>query len=297
MNSSRQIGLVGLGLLGSAIAERLMAAGFRPCGFDIEPAANAAFERRGGQIAGSIAEIAMRCDPLVLAVYNTEQVEAVVQDHILPAVGPGSGKIILCASTCDPDRIATLAQRVAGDGLHLLETPISGTSEQVRKGEGVGLTGGDPEMLRDVRGIVEAITPTHFHMGDVGNGGRAKLAINLILGLNRLALAEGLVFAERMGLDPERFLAVARHSASYSQVMDTKGGKMVRGDFAPEGRARQTLKDVKLMLALARKVGQQLPLARLNEDVLEACVHQGEGDQDNSVVIREIRRRRDPIVD
>ncbi len=79
--------------------------------------------------------------------------------------------------------------------------------------------------------------------------------------------------------------------------MDTKGGKMVRGDFAPEGRARQTLKDVKLMLALARKVGQQLPLARLNEDVLEACVHQGEGDQDNSVVIREIRRRRDRIVD
>ncbi len=113
MNSSRQVGLVGLGLLGSAIAERLMAAGFRPSGFDIEPAANAAFERRGGHIAGSIAEIAMRCDPLVLAVYNTEQVEAVVEDDILPAVGPGSGKIILCASTCDPDRIATLAQRVA----------------------------------------------------------------------------------------------------------------------------------------------------------------------------------------
>jgi len=291
MNSARQVGLVGLGLLGSAIAERLITAGFRPSGFDIEPAANAAFERRGGQSVASLAEIAVRCDPLVLAVYNTEQVEAVVDEGIRPAVGAGSGKIILCASTCDPDRIAALARRVAPDGLHLLETPISGTSEQVRKGEGVGLTGGDPEKLRQVRDIVEAITPTHFHMGDVGNGGRAKLAINLILGLNRLALAEGLVFAERLGLDPQRFLAVARESASYSQVMDTKGSKMVRGDFAPEGRARQTLKDVKLMLALAHKLGQQLPLVRLNGDVLEACVRHGEGEEDNSVVIREIRRR------
>jgi 3-hydroxyisobutyrate dehydrogenase-like beta-hydroxyacid dehydrogenase len=75
--------------------------------------------------------------------------------------------------------------------------------------------------------------------------------------------------------------------------MDTKGPKMVRGDFTPEGHARQTLKDVELMLAQARKLGQDLPLARLNAEILRACVSQGEGDQDNSVVISEIRRRQD----
>jgi 3-hydroxyisobutyrate dehydrogenase-like beta-hydroxyacid dehydrogenase len=296
MNSNRQVGIIGLGLLGSAIAERLVAAGFRPHGFDIDWATQAAFERSGGVFAQSLAEIAMRCDPLVLAVYNTEQVEAVVERGILPAVGVRSDKTVLCASTCDPDRVAALAQRVASQGLHLLEIPISGTSEQVRKGEGVGLLGGDPEKLQEVSEIVEAITPTHFHVGEVGNGGRAKLAINLILGLNRLALAEGLVFAEGMGLDADSFLAVARKSASYSQVMDTKGAKMVRGEFTPEGRIRQTLKDVKLMLAQARMRGQQLPLAALNEEILEACVRQGEGDDDNSAVIREIRRRRDSAI-
>src|SRR5262249_49084239 len=72
---------------------------------------------------------------------------------------------------------------------------------------------------------------------------------------------------------------------------DTKGPKMVGGDFSAEGRARQTLKDVELMLAQARKVGQDLPLARLNAEVLQACVRNGEGDQDNSIVINEIRRR------
>src|SRR5437016_2244271 len=109
MNSSRQLGLVGLGLLGRAIAERLIGAGYRPSGFDIDPAASAVFEQRGGSLASSLSEIATRCDPLVLAVYNTDQVEAVVGDGILPAVGPASGKIVLCASTCDPDRVAALA--------------------------------------------------------------------------------------------------------------------------------------------------------------------------------------------
>ena len=296
MNANRQVGVIGLGLLGSAIAERLIGAGFRPHGFDIDPATRAVFERRGGVFAQSLAEIATLCDPLILAVYNTEQVEAVVERGILSAVGRRSGQIVLCASTCDPDRVAALAQRMASKGLHLLETPISGTSEQVRKGDGVGLLGGDREKLQQVSEIVEAITPAYFYVGEVGNGGRAKLAINLILGLNRLALAEGLVFAERMGLDADGFLAVARKSASYSQVMDTKGAKMVHAEFTPEGRIRQTLKDVKLMLAQARRRGQQLPLAMLNEEILEACVRQGEGEDDNSAVIREIRRRRNPTI-
>ena len=96
--------------------------------------------------------------------------------------------------------------------------------------------------------MLDALFARRFHVGKIGDGGRAKLAVNLILGLNRLALGRGPRFAERLGLDPAAFLDVARGSASYSQVMDTKGPKMLRGDFSPEGRAKQTLKDVHLML-------------------------------------------------
>jgi 3-hydroxyisobutyrate dehydrogenase-like beta-hydroxyacid dehydrogenase len=291
MSVATEVGIIGLGLMGRALAERLLGAGYRVVGFDVDPKTQLAWEKLGGTFAASPADVARRCDMSFLAVFDTEQVEAVVEDTLLPALGPSSGKVLLCASTCDPDRIAALAARIEPKGLHLLETPISGTSEQVRQGQGVALIGGDPAQLGHVAEIIDAIFPKHFHMGPVGSAGRAKLAINLILGLNRLALAEGLVFAERMRLDPARFLEVARQAASYSQVMDTKGPKMVRGDFEPEGRARQTLKDVELMLAQARKAGQQLPLAALNAEILEACVHNGEGDRDNSVVIQEIRRR------
>lgn len=168
---------------------------------------------------------------------------------------------------------------------------MSGTSEQVRRGEGVGLIGGDVEAAAEVVPVLDALFPRRFHIGRVGDGGRAKLAVNLILGLNRLALAEGLVFAERLGLDPAAFLTVARGSAAWSQVMETKGPKMVNHDFSPEGRARQTLKDVRLMLDQAARVGQELPLLEIHADVLESCLRQGEGDRDNSVVIEEIRRR------
>jgi 3-hydroxyisobutyrate dehydrogenase-like beta-hydroxyacid dehydrogenase len=230
----------------------------------------------------------------VLAVFSTDQVEAVVESELLPALGDGSGKIILCASTCDPDRIAALGKRVAARGLRLLETPVSGASGQVSRGEGVGLIGGDAQVASGVEPVLRALFATYFHMGKIGDGGRAKLAVNLILGLNRLAVAEGLVFAERLGLDPEAFLKVARSSAAYSQVMDIKGSKMIRGEFTAEGRVTQHLKDVHLMLEQAERVKQRLPLLEIHADVLEACVRQGEGDLDNSAVIKEIRRRMRP---
>src|SRR5262245_15584399 len=291
MSSATPIGIVGLGLMGSALAQRLLGAGHEVLGFDIDRERQPALEKMGCRLAASLPELAHRCHAMFLAVFDTEQVEAVVEGTLLSAVGSNSGKIILCASTCDPDRIAALAGRIAPQGLHLLETPISGTSEQVRQGRGVALIGGDPAKAEEVAAVLAAIFPSRFHMGPIGHAGRAKLAINLILGLNRLALAEGLVFAERMQLEPERFLEVARQAASYSQVMDSKGPKMLRGDFSPEGRARQTLKDFQLILAQARKVGQHLPLAALNAQVLQSCVLNGEGDRDNSIVIEEIRRR------
>src|SRR5205085_9237434 len=121
-----------------------------------------------------------------------------------------------------------------------------GTSEQVRRHEGVALIGGEQAVAAEIAPVLDALFASRFHIGRLGDGSRAKLAVNLILGLNRLALAEGLVFAERLGLDPAAFLDVARGSAAYPQILDVQGSRMVRREFAPEGRARETLKDVGL---------------------------------------------------
>ena len=290
MTMSHQIGIAGLGLLGSALAHRLITSGFTPKGYDPDPAKVAALAKAGG-IAGGLDEVA-RCDVVLLAVFDTNQVEDVVGNALLPALNPGVPKIVLCAATCDPDRIAVLVEKVAPLGLSMIETPVSGSSGQVRNGEGVGLLGGDHDVIDSVADIIDAIYPKWFYMGPAGNGGRAKLAINHLLGLNRLVLAEGLVFAERLGLDPKSFLDVARQSAAYSQVMDIKGPKMVSGDYTPQGFIHQSLKDFKLIVEQAGKRGQDMPLASLNAEVLQACLARGEGERDNSAVIEEIRRRK-----
>ena len=287
MASRTPVGVIGVGLMGEVYARRLVVAGFTVIGFDVDPAKNARLANLGAQ-AGTLADIAQKCEPIVVAVFNTEQVEDVVERALIPAA---AGKIVLVTSTCDPDRIAALGARV-GEKLRFLETPVSGTSEQVRQGDGVGLIGGDQKIAADAAPVLDALFAKSFHIGKVGDGGRAKLAVNLILGLNRLALAEGLVFAARLGLDPAAFLDVARRSAAASQVMDTKGSKMIGGDFAPEGRVRQSLKDAQLMLDQARRAGQKLPLLEIHVEVLEACVRHGDSERDNSIVIEEIRRRR-----
>jgi 3-hydroxyisobutyrate dehydrogenase-like beta-hydroxyacid dehydrogenase len=281
--------------MGEVFSRRLIDGGQSVVGYDIDAAKSVRLAAMGGRAAASIAEVARACEPIVLAVFDTSQVEDVVENHILPAVGEASRKIVLCASTCDPDRIASLGERVMARGIRFLETPVSGTSEQVRRGDGVGLIGGNRDTAAEAEAVLAILFPRRFHVGRIGDGGRTKLAVNLILGLNRMALAEGLVFATRLGLDPAAFLPVAKESAAYSQIMDVKGAKMINGmlngDFTPEGRVRQTLKDVHLMLEQAKRHGQTLPMLNVHCDVLEACVRAGEADLDNSAVINEIVRR------
>src|SRR4051794_1011014 len=209
MTARRIIGIAGLGLLGSALAHRLIGAGFDPKGYDIDGAKTAAFAKAGGG-AATLDEVA-RCDVVLLAVFDTNQVEDVVTNAILPAVTPGAGKTVLVASTCDPDRIAALIARVAPQ-LAIIETPVSGSSGQVRNGDGVGLIGGKRDVVDSVADILDALYPKWFYMGAAGNGGRAKLAINHMLGLNRLVLAQGPGFAEGVGLDPKGFLQVAKQT-------------------------------------------------------------------------------------
>src|SRR6187431_1076320 len=241
---SAPVAIVGLGLMGEVYARRLIDAGFSVTGFDIDSARRSRLAEIGCQPVQSIGQLAKPARCIIIAVFSTEQVEDVVENHLLPALGEGSGKIVLCMSTCDPDQVAALAGRVIPRGIRYLDVPVSGTSDQVRRGDGVALIGGDAAITDEVKDVLDALFARRFHIGDIGDGGRAKLAVNLILGLNRLALAEGLTFAERMGLDPRAFLEVAKGAASQSQVMGTKGPKMLARDFAPEGRVKQTLKDV-----------------------------------------------------
>jgi 3-hydroxyisobutyrate dehydrogenase-like beta-hydroxyacid dehydrogenase len=298
-----KIGIIGLGLVGTAIAECLLSNQFDVVGFDIDSARCKHLKELGacptdeplGRRAialGGPAEVAQEVERVILSLPDTETVQRVIEGPggILKAKTPP--RYIIDTTTGDPDATAALAERLRKQRFYLLDATISGSSQQVRNREAVFMVGGDKAAFEICQDIFRAITEKVFYLGPSGNGSRAKLASNLVLGLNRLALAEGLVFAGKLGLEPEAFLELLKVTPAYSAIMDTKGKKMLNGDFAPQARLRQHHKDVSIILKYAEKTGQELPLSRVHFDVLERAIAAGDGDLDNSAVIREIERRK-----
>ena len=288
---SGNIGLIGLGLVGSAMAERLKADRFDVIGFDIDKAKCEQLEQLGGVAVNNPAQAAEQADRIILSLPDTDAVLQVVE-------GPGgileAKKVpgyIIDTTTGEPDKTAALAQRLAGRDVYFLDAPFSGSSRQVRDKEVVFMVGGEKAAYEKCMDIFKSLGEKSFYLGASGNGSRAKLAGNLILGLNRLALAEGLVFAAKLGLEPRAFLELLKVTPAYSAAMDIKGKKMLEGDFTPQARLRQHHKDVSIILKYAENLGQGLPLSKVHLEVLEKAIAAGNGELDNSAVIREIQRR------
>ena len=294
-STNKTVGLIGLGLMGSALSRRLLDGGFNVVGFDIDPDKRNAFEKLGGEPVESIADVASCCRRVLIAVMTVAQVEDVVAEILKHPSPSNKRRIVMSVATSEPDRIEALANESVTKGLDFLDTPVSGTSKQVLNGDGHGLIGGDPDVAKASADILDAIYPNRSVTGAAGSATKTKLAINHILGLNRVALAEGLVFAETLGLEKATFLDVAKKSAAYAQIMDVKGGTMVSGDFSnPVSKISQHLKDVRIMLNEAKQGSQPLPMLSTLAEILEASEQHGDGDQDNAITINEIRRRKKP---
>src|SRR5262249_32213759 len=150
----------------------------------------------------------------------------------------------------------------------------------------ITLVGGEETVSEACADLFATFARAWYHIGPWGSGARMKLVVNLVLGLNRLVLAEGLAVARASGLDLEATLKVLRDGASYSKVMDTKGHKMIGRDFTPQARLAQHLKDVRLILGEAERVGARTPVSKLHHDLLTQLVEAGLGGLDNSAVIQ-----------
>jgi 3-hydroxyisobutyrate dehydrogenase-like beta-hydroxyacid dehydrogenase len=293
--TERRVGLIGLGLVGTALAEILLAAGYAVIGFAPSERSRAKLADLGGRPAAGPAQVAEAAARIILSLPDSAAVEQVVTGPGGLLAGPVRPRLILDTTTGEPERSEALARRLTDQGIQFLDAPISGSSQQIRQREGIFLVGGDPEALAAGRDLLECLAGRFYHLGGPGAGSRAKLASNLILGLNRLALAEGLVFAERLGLDLPAFLAMVKTTPAYSCAMDVKGQKMLQGDFAPVSKVSQHHKDLRIILEYAERAGQELPLAALHAGILKGLMDRGEGDLDTSAVLLALRRmRRDP---
>lgn len=286
------IGIIGLGLVGTAIAERLLEAGVAVCGFDLKAERCAHLRACGGTVAASPAVLTNQTRRLVLAVFDDRDIERALWGEAGVMHAGTRPQVIVSTTTSDPDLVVATARRAQAIGVPVLDATISGTSVQVRQRDSVMMVGGDASAVTLAADLFEIVAKQWFHVGDAGAGARAKLVINLVLGLNRAALGEGLAFAERMGLDAGALLGVLKASAAYSQAMDIKGDKMLARDYTVQGRLSQHAKDVTLILAQAERLGMRLPMSARHDELLRQAIADGDGEIDNSAVVEVVRRQR-----
>jgi 3-hydroxyisobutyrate dehydrogenase-like beta-hydroxyacid dehydrogenase len=286
-----KVGLIGLGLVGSAMAQRLRAAGFKVIGFDISAEAAARFADSGGTLAENEAEVAAQCRTILLSLPDGD-IMSVVIDRISKSIHPAS--LIIDTTTAAPDQVLHAYESLKTVEAGYLDATLSGSSEVIAAGLATWFVGGSELDFQIASPVFDAIGGKVHHLGPVGAGTQAKLVSNLILGLNRAALAEGLALAESWGMSMHATLDALKSSAAYSKVMDAKGLKMIDADYRPQARLKQHHKDVRLILESAETLGSNLPISKLHDVILNQAEAAGWGEADNAAVIEVWRGRSNP---
>ncbi len=277
------VGMVGLGLLGSAIAERLLNAGFTVIGFDVNAEQREQFVQLGGEAAQSVGEVAKRCQRILLSLPNSQVVGTVLQE-LSPTLQAET--VILDTTTGSPEDAESFADGLEQQNCQYIDATVGGSSAEARQGEVIVMAGGDPAVIEANRDLFECFSRAVYPLGRCGNGARMKLVMNLVLGLNRAVLAEGLAYARACGLNPDDALEILQAGPTYSRVMDSKGKKMLDEEFTPVARLSQHLKDVRLIIDQGEQYGAHLPFSLLHRCLLEELESAGFGDADNSAIIR-----------
>lgn len=266
--SSTSIGIIGMGLMGGALMQ--MTGASRGWDIDASRCVNAT----------KVEEVFQASAIVFLCLPNS----AVVRD-LLQTADLRPGLILIDTSTGDPTEMAEIGRGLSERGVHYLDATVSGSSAQLLRREVLVMAGGEVDVFERCRELFAKFAREAIHVGPWGFGAKMKLVTNLVLGLNRAALAEGLAFAQQLGLEGQPTLDVLRRSMAYSRIMDTKGEKMITQDFTPQAKLSQHLKDVRLMLSAS---SIPLPLSETHRQLLEKAEALGFGEADNSAVIKAI---------
>ena len=284
--------MIGLGIMGSRMANRLRLHGHALRGYDPSLASLEAFSAAGGVAASSPAEAVQGCWATLLSLPDSDISRSVcLREGGIATSGVG-GLLVLDTTTGRPEDAVTNAAGLAAVDIDYGDTTVSGNAPFAASGQLVVMFGGTREAFVKARPVFEAIGRSHHHVGAVGAGARVKLIVNQILSIQRMALAEVVVTAELAGLDLERVLEVLKDSLAYAKVMDVYGDNIVAGTHhPPAARLRQTHKDARLMIEHAASVGAPADLI----EVVRAALAEGEatglGDLDNSAIAEVVRRR------
>lgn len=287
--SKPRVALIGLGLMGSGMARRLLGAGFPLTVYNRNPERIAPLAAEGAHSAASPREAASRADVVLSMVADDAASRAVWQGGNGALAGVARGTVLVECSTLTVEWIEELAKEAAAAGCELLDAPVTGSKTHAASGELSFLVGGSAAALEAARPVLAVMSKAIVHVGATGRGALLKLINNFMAGVQAASLAEALALIERSGLDRAKALEVLTNGAPGSPLVKTLSGRMTARDYTPNFVLKLMAKDLSYALGEGRRHGVSLATAASALELYKQAIASGRGEEDFSVIVEPLR--------
>lgn len=287
-----RVGVVGLGIMGTAYARNLITAGHQVVGFDVAAGPLEALADLGGHPAGSCAEVAGVCDVVLIALPSVSALRETVTGPDGLIEGAGRGQVVVEMSTLPIEDKVWAKTELTSAGAILLDAPVSGTGIQADAGEIVVYASGDREAIERVRPVFAVLARASYDLGEFGNGSKMKFVANLLVSVHNLATAEALNMGIAGGLEPAQILEVISAGVGSSRIFEIRGPMIVADEFPPAARLEMFLKDIAVIGEFGRSIGVPTPLLDASLPWYREAVEQGLGDLDAAALSRLLRAKK-----
>ena len=285
--NNRNIGLIGLGAMGSGMAQSLRRANYHVHVCDARPGAAATFARDGGVACATPADVAAACEVVISVVVNAQQTEAVLFGEGGAATAMHAGGVFVMCSTVDPNWSIALEARLEALGIHYLDAPISGGAAKAAAGQMTMMTAGRPQAYERCGGALDAMAAQVYRLGDrAGNGSKVKIINQLLAGVHIAAAAEAMALGLREGVDPAALYEVITHSAGNSWMFENRMAHVLKADYTPLSAVDIFVKDLGLVLDTARATKFPLPLASTAHQMFMQASTAGYAKEDDAAVTK-----------
>lgn len=286
-----RVGIVGIGIMGTAMMRNLVADGFEVVGYDISGEAMARLAACGGIAAASPREVAEETGIVITSLPSVEAFEQATTGQGGIASGNGTGQIVIECSTLPIDVKARAEAQLASRGKILLDCPVSGTGAQAARKDLVVFASGDEAAFARCRAVLAGISRAQKYVGAFGNGSRMKFIANHLVTIHNLSTAEALLLGEMAGLDPALVCDVIADSAGSSRMFQIRGPMMVAGRYdEPTATMKMHLKDIDIIGKFAADLHCPTPLFAAAVQFYHAAVAQGRAEQDTAAVCAVLER-------
>jgi 3-hydroxyisobutyrate dehydrogenase-like beta-hydroxyacid dehydrogenase len=284
------VGFVGLGNMGRPMALKLVEHGVPLVVHDIDPAKVEPLRARGATVVDSPERVGAASERSICMVETTAQAEAVIAGErgVIRTARPGH--IVICMSTIDPLAARRLGETLAARGIAMLDAPVSGGTERATSGQLSIIAGGEAATFEACRDLFQAMGTHLFHVGPLGAGLAMKLVNNMLIQVNRVAVAEALVLGVKAGLDPRAIYDVIRVSTGTSFAFETGVPRILARDFSPGGTVDISYKDQELETAFAKQLGVPLLLANVTQQLYQMARAAGLIKEDGLAVVKILER-------